>query len=251
MHTTILLFVLGCITTCQLQEIYYCDFEEDCDGLLFDKYWTVNNVSTHADHTYGNLSGHYITTTDLGTWKPAINFRAKDWIEPPTNMTACLTQWIYSNETKIVFGGELAQGDDLQSRLSAGFIGIGGNNSKWVGFTIELFYADRFIVFGSYFNVSQSIDLDDMSISLCNNSRSPPETKVLECDFDRNLCPELISLSNYSYSWSVIQAKQALIDAKEAPPVDYSVGDETGTILKDNYSPSMKNVFLRSLYLVE
>ncbi|UJR08117.1 hypothetical protein I4U23_012394 [Adineta vaga] len=230
MFVTVVFLLFCFITPSQSQNVVYCDFEETCNDLIFDNYWIVNNVSTHVDHTYGNLSGHYVTSTHLGILKPSITFRTKDWINVPPKYAACVTQWVSSNQTDIDFTMELAQGDDLQARLQTGRVGVEGDNTKWFTFTLETPYASQFIPFMSYRNVTQSIDLDDISISLCPDSKWTPEIKVFQCDFDKTLCPEFISLSNYSYSWSIIQAQQAQNYTIQAPPADYSIGDQTGLL---------------------
>ena len=120
MLTIILLLSFSSISTSESQTLYKCDFEEKCQDFLFDSYWTVKNVSTHADHTYGNLSGHYITYTNSSLSHPLTSFRTRNWIDPSLTLTVCLTQWIYSGPGGVEFSLELAQGDDLQARIPAG-----------------------------------------------------------------------------------------------------------------------------------
>jgi hypothetical protein len=211
-------------------QVYYeCDFEEQCEHFIFDSYWIVYNVSSHIDHTYGNLSGHYITYTNTSVSEPLTTFHARDWIDPPPNQTACLSQWIYSGPGEVYFELELAQGDDLQARIPAGRLGMNMNDPQWRGVEIELPYTMHFVPYVIFTNITTSLDLDDLSISSCNSSRPIPEqTIVLDCDFDKTLCPDLVSLSNYSYSWSMVQAEEAQNYTTTAPAVDYSIGDQTG-----------------------
>ncbi len=55
--------------------IYYkCDFEEKYEDCTFDSYWIVHNISSYKDHTYGNLSGHYITYTNTSISQPLTIF---------------------------------------------------------------------------------------------------------------------------------------------------------------------------------
>ena len=229
MKVLLLLFCL--LSTSQSQSIYRCDFEEPCEDFVFDSYWIVENVSSHIDHTYGNLSGHYITYINTSVSTPLTTFRARDWVETTSNLTACLSQWIYSGPGEVYFEMELAQGDDLQARLPVGRIGMNVPDPQWRGGSIEFPYATHFVPFVLYTNITSVLDLDDISVSLCPRTNPiPPTRTVLDCDFDKTLCPELISWSNYSYSWSMIQAGKAQNYTKTAPAVDYSIGDETGLL---------------------
>ena len=231
MLTTILFLIVCSISTSQSQIFYNCDFEESCNDFIFDSYWFVDNVSSHIDHTYGNLSGHYITYTNTSVSYPLTTFRTRDWIDTSSNLTACLTQWIYSGPGGVYFEIELAQGDDLQARNPIGVIGMSLDDPQWRSTTIEIPYTTHFVLDTIFTNITSSLDLDDISVSLCPSTNPiPPITRVLDCDFDENLCPELFSFSNYSYSWSMVQAEEAQNYTKTAPAVDYSVGDKTGVL---------------------
>jgi len=145
-----------------------------------------------------------------------------------------LSQWIYSGPGEVVFELELAQGDDLQARIQVSGIGLNMDDPQWRGTTVELPYTTRFVPYVIYTNITSLLDLDDLSVSLCNSSKPiPPLIKVLDCDFDKTLCPDLVSLSNYSYSWSMVQAEQAKNYTTTAPAVDYSIGDQTGILMKN------------------
>ena len=232
MLLSILLFVVFSSSTILGQSgIYYqCDFEQPCEDLRFDSDWIVNNVSSHPDHTYGNLSGHYITYIGESTTEPVAVVRTRDWVDTPWNASTCFSYWVYLAPGDIAFVIELAQGDDLQARLPDGGIGINMNESQWVGGSIVLPYTHRSIPFILFTNITGIVDMDDVQILDCVSSGPvPPVVTIFECDFDQNLCPDLISLSNYSYHWSSIQAEEAQNYTATAPKVDYSVGKETGT----------------------
>lgn len=253
MLTTILLLIVCSISTSQSQIFYKCDFEESCEDFIFDSYWIVDNVSSHIDHTYGNLSGHYITYTNTSESYPLTTFRTRDWIDTPSNLTACFTQWIYSGPGGVYFNVELAQGDDLQARNPIGGVGMNLNDPQWRGGTIEVPYTTHFVLYAIYTNITSLLDLDDISVSSCPSTKPiPPITKALDCDFDQNLCPELFSFSNYSYSWSTVQAEVAQNYTTTAPAVDYSVGDKTG-ILYYELNVLFLTIFhfLRSLHLAK
>jgi hypothetical protein len=234
MLTAILLLILCSISTSQSQIIYKCNFEESCEDFVFDSYWFVENVSSHDDHTYGNLSGHYITYTNTSVSQPLTTFRTRDWIDTSSNLTSCLSLWIYSGPGGVIFKLELAQGDDLQARIPAGDLGLNMNDPQWRGTTVELPYTTRFVPSVIFTNITSLLDLDDLSVSLCRSSKPiPPLIKALDCDFDKTLCPDLVSLSNYSYSWSIVQAEEAKNSTTTAPAVDYSIGDQTGILMKN------------------
>ncbi|CAF1184194.1 unnamed protein product [Rotaria sp. Silwood1] len=220
MLITILLLGYCFISTSKTQKISQCNFEKPCEDFLFDSYWIVENVSSHIDHTYGNLSGHYITYTNSSISQPLTVFRTKDWINTPLNLIAC---------------------DDLQARLPIGIIGIGVNDPEWDGITIEMFYATLFIPFVSFTNITGSLDIDDLSVSLCPSSKPIPSIKMIfDCDFDKTVCSELVSFSHYSYSWSVVQAEEAENYTIQAPEVDYFVGNKTGHYMWLNNSDSFQ-----------
>ena len=233
MLVAILLLVFCSIASAQTEVFYKCDFEKPCEDFVFDSYWFMKNVSSHIDHTYGNLSGHYITYTNTSVSQPLTTFRTRDWVDLSSNLTTCLSQWIYSGPGGVYWEIELAQGDDLQARLPAGSVGMNTDDPQWRGTSIELPYITHFVPYVLFSNITSLLDIDDLSVWSCNDSTPiPPITTVLDCDFDVTLCPDLISLSNYTYSWSTIQAEEAQNNTSTAPAADYSVGDETG-ILKN------------------
>jgi len=226
----IILLLVFCSTSASGAEIYYkCDFEEKCEDFVFDSYWIVHNISSHNDHTYGNLSGHYITYTNTSVSQPLTIFHARNWVDPPSNLVACLSQWIYSGPGEVYWEIELAQGDDLQARLPIGRVGMNMDDPQWRGTSMELSYATHFIPYVIFTNITSLLDIDDLLVESCNSTRPiPPITTILDCDFDKTLCPDLISLSNYSYTWSIVQAEEAQNYTSTAPALDYSVGDGTG-----------------------
>jgi hypothetical protein len=229
MLVTIFWLVFCSIVASQTDVFYTCDFESQCEDFVFDSYWFIENVSSHIDHTYGNLSGHYKTYTNTSVSEPLTTFYTRDWVDPLPNLTACVSQWIYSGPGGIYYNLELAQGDDLQARLPLSSIGMNMNDPQWRGVEIELPYTTHFVPYVLYTNITSLLDIDDLSVVSCPISTPIPLiTTVLDCDFDITLCSDLISLSNYSYSWSTIQAEEAQNYTATAPAVDYSVGNETG-----------------------
>lgn len=239
MLRTILLLSFYLISTSQSQplSLFKCDFEESCEDFIFDQYLTVHNISTHIDHTFKNLSGHYITYTNSSTSRPLTVFRANDWMNVSTTDAAWFSIWFYFGPGQVNYNLELAQGDDLQARLPLSGIGMNFEDPQWRGAAIELPYAfKRFIPFALFTKINGSLDLDDISIYLNNNRTKPlpPITTVFECDFDTTHCPDLVPLSNYSYSWYVVQAEKAQNYTSEAPDFDYSVGDKTGILNETN-----------------
>jgi hypothetical protein len=235
MLTTTLLLIFCCISALQSQVLYECDFEESCEDFIFDSYWFVGNVSSHIDHTYGNLSGHYITYTNTSVSKPLTTFHTQNWVDTTENLTACLSQWIYSGPGTVVYQIEIAQGDDLQARYPVGQFGMSMDDPQWRGTGFELPYTTHYIPYILYTNITSLLDLDDLSVTLCTSKIPIPSiTKVLDCDFDETLCPDLVSLSNYSYSWSTVEAGEAQNYTTTAPINDYSVGNETGILIKNS-----------------
>jgi len=226
----IILLLVFCLTSTSLTEISYkCDFEEKCEDFVFDSYWIVDNISSHIDHTYKNLSGHYITYTNTSVSQPLTTFHVRNWVDPPSNLVACLSQWIYSGPGGVYWKIELAQGDDLQARLPTGLFGMYMDDPQWRGIGTELPYATHFVPYVIFTNITSLLDIDDLSVAPCTSTRPiPPITTILDCDFDKTICPDLISLSNYSYTWSTVQAEEGKNYTSTAPAVDYSVGDGTG-----------------------
>lgn len=236
MMFTIILLLGFCLTTTKTQSAmsYGCDFEKKCDDFVFDSYWIVHNVSSHEDHTYGNISGHYITYMNTSTSQPLTTSRTQNWVDSaPANFTTCISQWIYSGPGEVYFELELAQGDDLQARLPVGRFGMNMNDPQWRGTAVELPFLNHFVPFILFTNITSALDIDDLWVFPCPSSTPiPPITTVFECDFDQTLCPDLISLSNYAYNWSMIEAEEAENYTSTAPAVDYSVGNEKGIFFK-------------------
>ncbi|CAF1276301.1 unnamed protein product [Rotaria magnacalcarata] len=243
MLPVIILLSFCLISTSQSQQLFGCDFEESCEHFLFDSYWIVENVSSHADHTYGNLSGHYITYTNSSVLQPFITtLRTRDWINTSSNLTAWFSNWFYSGPGGVYYQLELAQGDDLQARIPVGTIGFNPDDPQWRCTSIEMPYVNRFVPFILFTNITSSLDLDDISVYLSYSSKPiPPIKTMFDCDFDKTFCPELVSLSNYSYSWSMVQAEQAQNYTIQAPDVDYSIGDKTGHYMWLNNSDSLQS----------
>ena len=181
-------------------------------------------------HTYKNLSGHYITYINESTTQPLTIVYTRDWVDTPANTSTCFSFWVYNGTGGVYFELELAQGDDLQARLPVAFMGMNFNDPQWRGTSIVLPYTYRSIPFMLFTNITGALDMDDIQVLSCGSPGPvPPVITILNCDFDQNLCPDLISLSNYSYHWSTIQAEEAQNYSSTAPQVDYSVGDKTGT----------------------
>ncbi|CAF1070886.1 unnamed protein product [Adineta steineri] len=230
MVTIIGLLVISLISTLS-SEAFYCDFEKSCEDFVFDSHWMVQNVSSHIDHTYQNLSGHYITYTNASVSQPLPIIRTQS-IELGPNETICITHWMWSiKDGAVDFDINYAQGDDLQSQSPGAHIGYPMSDSDWSGGTIGIPYilSDHFYLLLKFTSMTSPLDIDDLSLSICPSSQSrPPTTIVFDCDFDKTLCPELKSLSNYSYTWSIIEAQQAQNYTSTAPSIDYSIGNKTG-----------------------
>ncbi|UJR18512.1 hypothetical protein I4U23_005419 [Adineta vaga] len=241
MKLIIIFFFIFCcyLSTSHSQNLYHCDFEDKCEDFLFDSYWIVENISSHIDHTYGNLSGHYITYTNTSTSTPLTTFRTRNWVYTSANFTTCLTLWIYSGPGRVNYEIQMAQGDDLQTRLPVGNIGMNLDDPQWRSMTIEMPYVSHYIPYIVLTNITSKLDLDDISVSSCPTTRPiQPKITVLSCDFDENLCPELFSLPYYTYSWSVVEAQLAHNYTSDAPIVDYSMNDTQGHYIWVNNSRS-------------
>ncbi|CAF4703219.1 unnamed protein product, partial [Rotaria socialis] len=79
---------------------------------------------------------------------------------------------------------ELAQGDDLQARLPVGGIGMNLIDPQWRDVTIEMPYATHFVPFIQFTNITSSLDIDDLAISLSSSSKPiPPITTILDCHY--------------------------------------------------------------------
>lgn len=252
MLTVILLLGLSSGILGQEGISYQCDFEQPCDDFRFDSFWFVKNVSTHPDHTYGNLSGHYITYINESTTQPLTIIHTRDWVDTPWNSSSCFAYWVYSGPGEVYFDLELAQGDDRQARLPVGRIGMNVDDPQWRGATITLPFTHRSIPYVLFTNITSALDMDDLQILSCTSPEPvPPIITILDCDFDLKLCPELFSLSNYSYQWSVIQAGEAQNYTSTAPKMDFSVGNENGTGKKRNIFCRLIVSHCRTLHLAE
>jgi hypothetical protein len=160
---TIILLLGFCLTTTQSAMFYGCDFEKKCDDFVFDSYWIVHNVSSHEDHTYENISGHYITYMNTSTSQPLTTFRTQNWVDSaPANFTTCISQWIYSGPGEVYLELELAQGDDLQARLPVGVFGMNINDPQWRETTFELPFLNHFVPFILFTNITSALDIDDL-----------------------------------------------------------------------------------------
>jgi hypothetical protein len=222
------LFVFNLLAVYNCQKLYECDFEEVCKDFVLDNNWIVKDTSTHVDHTYGSLLGHYATYQMTST---SSIVRSRGSINPAANQTSCMSIWLYSALGSVTLNFEMAQGDDQQARLSAGQIGMSVDNPQWRGSTIELPYANNYVLYVDFLNVTGMLDIDDLSISLCPPSMPiMPILTLLDCDFDQLSCTDLVSLSNYAYNWSSVQAAIAADNGTSgAPMIDHSTGTAEGS----------------------
>ncbi|CAF1404736.1 unnamed protein product [Rotaria sordida] len=242
MVTIIALLVISLISALS-SKTFYCDFEKPCEDFVFDSHWTVEKISSHIDHTYQNLSGHYITYTNTSVSQPLTIVRTQS-IELGPNETVCITPWMWSIKNgEVNFHINYAQGDDLQSQTPGYQIGFPLSDSNWTGGNIGIPYtlSDHFYLLFKFISITSPLDIDDLSVSICTSSQSrPPTTTVFDCDFDKTLCPEFESLSNYSYTWSTIEAEEAQNYTATAPSIDYSIGNKTGHYIWLNNSDSLQ-----------
>ncbi|CAF3579567.1 unnamed protein product [Rotaria sp. Silwood1] len=210
MLTTIAFLIVCLLPASPAQILYKCNFEEPCGAFVFDSNWIVKNVSSHIDHTYGNLCGHYITYINNSVSQTLATFVTQQFIEASMNQTV---------------------GDDLQSRISAGSIGTRFFGTEWLRMDFQPQYApSHFHLYILFTSITRSVNIDDISVSLGSSLiPTPPPPTVFNCDFDKTVCSQLFSFSNYAYSWSTIQAKNAQNYTAEAPGVDYLIGDQTGS----------------------
>ncbi|CAF1626191.1 unnamed protein product [Adineta ricciae] len=65
-------------------------------------------------------------------------------------------------------------------------------------------------------------------VDYCDEPRPPPSKTLFSCDFESSCTEQLISLSNYPYQWSVVQAKDGKRKERDAPAVDYTFANESG-----------------------
>ncbi|CAF3905109.1 unnamed protein product [Rotaria sordida] len=130
--------------------------------------------------------------------------------------------WYYTPRISLPFSIQVVQGDDeLLTRVIASIPGKDPSINDWTQVNV-LLPAEKIKIY-IRLNVSVGpLAFDDFSVDYCDKPRPSPPDTLFVCDFESSCTDKFISLPEYIYQWSVIQADDAVKQQDKAPPIDYT-----------------------------
>ncbi|CAF1313350.1 unnamed protein product, partial [Rotaria sordida] len=136
--------------------------------------------------------------------------------------------WYYTPRISLPFSIQVVQGDDeLLTRVIASIPGKDPSINDWTQVNV-LLPAEKIKIY-IRLNVSVGpLAFDDFSVDYCDKPRPSPPDTLFVCDFESSCTDKFISLPEYIYQWSVIQADDAVKQQDKAPPIDYTYGNGSG-----------------------
>ncbi|CAF3948902.1 unnamed protein product [Adineta steineri] len=227
----ILLFV-GLVSLGQTS-ILQCNFETPCQDFTLDRNWGVTDglhpLPIDHDHTLNTTSGHYVFYNPQSSPKFQLaEIKTNTWLELPTDRAVCFQMWYYTSSLDFPFNIQLVQGNDEQlTRIVASIPGKDPSINEWTQIKITL-PAEKFKVFIRLNTTTGSLAFDDFLVDYCDEPHPPPSKTLFSCDFESSCIDDFISLSNYPYQWSVIEASDAIKKESDAPSIDNTFGNASG-----------------------
>jgi hypothetical protein len=230
-----LLFALLGYTLCNETAILQCDFETLCDDFDVDSNWGLTDglhpQSINHDHTLNTSSGHYLFYSPKSS-PPFSNIEAeiktKDWLNLSTDQAVCFRMWYYTPRLSLPFTIQLVQGDDEQ--LTRIFVSISGKDpsiNDWTLINVTL-PAEKIKLFIRLNASVGPLVFDDLSISYCDGPSPIPPKSLFNCDFESSCVDNIVSLPDYPYQWSMINASDAVKIESRAPWVDFTFSNQSG-----------------------
>jgi hypothetical protein len=210
-----------------------CDFETPCVNFITDTNWGVTD-GLHPrpldhDHTLNDSSGHYLFyVPQNGSRFFLAEIKTTDWLQPPTDRAICFQMWYYTPQLQLPFSIQLVQGDDEQlTRVVASIPGKDPSIDDWTQINIPL-PAEQIKIYVRLNVTSGQLAFDDLTVDYCDQPRPSPMKTLLACDFESSCTGNFISLPDYPYQWSIIQASDAVKQDGQAPSIDYTFGNKSG-----------------------
>ncbi|CAF1096941.1 unnamed protein product, partial [Rotaria sordida] len=148
--------------------------------------------------------------------------KTTDWLPVITDRAICFQMWYYTPRISLPFSIQVVQGDDeLLTRVIASIPGKDPSINDWTQVNV-LLPAEKIKIY-IRLNVSVGpLAFDDFSVDYCDKPRPSPPDTLFACDFESSCTDKFISLPEYIYQWSVIQADDAVKQQDKAPPIDYT-----------------------------
>ncbi|CAF4349964.1 unnamed protein product [Rotaria sp. Silwood2] len=224
-----------CLITYSYTESYLlrCDFETPCTNFTTDQNWGLTDGfhprPIDHDHTLNNKSGHYLFYSPISEARFQLaEIKTTDWLTAPTDRAICFQMWYYTPRLSLPFSIQLVQGDDeLLTRVIASIPGKDPSVNDWTQINL-LLPAEKIKIYVRL-NVSVGpLAFDDFTVDYCDKPRPSPPDTLLACDFESYCTDKFISLPEYIYQWSVIEADDAVKQQRQAPPIDYTFGNGSG-----------------------
>ena len=229
--SVLIVFVTACASS--HSSLLLCDFETPCRHFNTDFSWGVTN-GRHPrpldhDHTLKNSSGQYLFfVPQNGSRGSLAEIRAVTWLYPPADRAVCFQLWYYATPSDLTVSIQLLQGDDEQlSRVVASIFASDPPVNDWTLVQVPL-PAEQIKIVIRLNATSGNLTLDDLSVDFCDQPPPAPRETLLDCDFESSCTDSFLSLPNYPYQWSTIQASDAVRKESQAPAVDYTFGNESG-----------------------
>lgn len=213
--------------------ILKCDFEDPCLDFTTDLSWGITNGLNprplNHDHTWNNQTGHYLFFAPRnGTRFPLFQIQTSAWLTPSTDRALCFQLWYYTSTPDLIFSIQLLQGDDLAlTRVVAVITGDQPSITDWTPVQVVL-PAEQIKIAIRLNSTTGVLILDDLTVDYCDEPRPAPSQTLFACDFESSCAEQLVSLPEYPYQWSTIEAKMAVSEKSTAPPVDYTFGNQSG-----------------------
>ncbi len=172
-----------------------------------------------------NNSGSYLVFKPKDTLS---KIKTSDWIEPLYDQAICFDLWYHISQLEFPFDIQFLQGDEESLIRTA--LSVLGNDSSvddWTSIHIRLPLEKVKILIR--LNIKDgSLAFDDLSINICDESPPSPPKILFSCDGESSCIKDCISLSNYPYQWSIIQANDVIEQENRAPAIDYTFKNESG-----------------------
>ena len=228
-----LLIIFVCHTIFNDAVLLHCDFETDCTDFTFDSNWGLtdgeHSQGIDHDHTLNTSAGHYRfynpQLTPQIQWAQIQTTNSLQW---STDRTLCFHVWYYTPRSNFPFNVHVGQGDDGQlTHVLFSTAGQNASTNDWTLINVTL-PNEELKIFIRLNVTTQPLTFDDFSVDYCDEPPTLPPKILYSCDFESSCTDDFISLHQYPYQWSILNASDAVKIAKEAPALDYTFGNASG-----------------------
>ncbi|CAF1383793.1 unnamed protein product [Adineta ricciae] len=210
--------------------ILHCDFETDCFDFTFDSNWGLTD-GNHSqgidhDHTLNTSAGHYRYYNPLsiprGQWT---QIQTTNSLPLSANRSLCFSMWYFTSRADFPFNIQVGQGDDGQlTRVLFSTSGQNVSTNDWTLINVTL-PSEELKIFIRLNVTSQPLTFDDFSVEYCDGASPVPPKMFDLCDFESSCRDDFVSLTQYAYQWSILNASDAVKINRAAPAVDFTFGN--------------------------